>query len=864
MGKNDLEKALREIVGERVTTSHFERWFYTNDLMPIPKMIKALFKTMPEAVVKPGTVQEISAVLSYCSCNQIAVVARGGGSSGLFGAVPKKGGIVLDLTDLSEVIEVDEDKELVTTEAGITWWELDRRLKSEGLAVRSYPSSAKSATVGGWIMGNGLGIGSLKYGSVFDQLLSAQIVLSDGTVKEYTRGNGLEWFFESEGMLGILTRVSLKVRRLPDRTSHQLIYFDDMGNLFNFLDPLVNTAPCSYAIEIFDHKYLALLETSGYQVTNFGPGGGALLVTCEDERREVEEGKNTINKLIQLYSGEEREGAEDQWQQRFNMLRVRRKAPTIIPSSLHVSLNNLKQFYSGLEKLDKRPVGLLGHVVSSSECMMMPMVVSNEMKMAEYILALHTPREFSNLAISLGGKPGGGLGVWNAPYKKQILSGQKIEEIKKRKRELDPKDILNPGMWLDPPLLFNPDIYQIAMAVASTADRIIPGRVEKHKIEGFLGEIIACNQCGYCVNYCPTRQEWISSTPRGRILMAKDLVEGRSLNHQKITPEYVKSVFQCTLCGRCGIDCSVDIKPQELWRDLRSNLVQNGFELECLKNLTKDIAKTRNIASKSNDQRANWTRRLKFSYEPGKKRVAKVIYYVGCITSFYPAVQDVARSFARILDSAGIDFAILGDEEWCCGYPLLVAGHKEDAAKSMEHNIDRIKEMEAESIVMTCPGCYRMWTDEYYNITGKRAPIDIFHSTEFIVRLIEEGRIKFGELSDNITYHDPCDLGRNSGIFDEPRYILNKIPGLDFVEFEDNREYCNCCGSGGDLLVSNQELSLDIARRKVDEILDMGAQTLVTACPSCERAINMAKVGEKAQFNVLDIAQIVWKAMLKD
>lgn len=861
MEEKNLEKDLREIVGDRVTTSDFERWFYTSDLMPIPGMIKSLFRTMPAAVVKPGTVQEVGDVLSYCSYKKIAVVARGGGSSGLFGAVPKKGGVVLDLTDLSKVIEVDRVRESVTAESGITWWELDRTLKSEGLTVRSYPSSAKSATVGGWMMGNGLGIGSLKYGSLFDQLLSAQVVLSDGTVREYARGQGLEWFFESEGMLGIVTKISLKIRRLPNVISHHLIYFSDMEDLFGFLDPLVRTAPCPYAVEIFDHKYLVLLKASGYRVTNFGPRSGIVLVTYDGEKKEIEEGKSTVNKLLQRHSGKEIEGAEDEWQQRFNMLRIRRNAPTVIPTSLHVPLNNLKQFYSGLEKLDKRPIGLLGHVVSSDECMMMPMVVSNEMKMAEYILALHTPRELSNLAISCGGKPGGGVGVWNAPYKKQILSKQRIEEIKKRKKELDPHGILNPGMWVDSLLLFNPDIYQIAMAVVSAADRIIPGRARRYEQEGFLEEIIACNQCGYCMNYCPTREEWISSTPRGRILMTKDLVGGHSLNHQKIIPEYVKSIFQCTLCGRCGVGCSADIKPEEMWRGLRNNLVQNGFELECLKDLTRNISEVQNIASKPNDQRANWTKRLNFPYEFGKKRGAKVIYFVGCITSFYPAVQDIARSFARILDSAGVDFTILGDEEWCCGYPLLVAGHEQDAAKFMDHNISKIKELKAESMVMTCPGCYRMWSEEYYNITGKRVPIDIFHSTQFIARLIEEGSIQFGELSDNIAYHDPCDLGRNSKIFDEPRYILDKIPGLNSVELRDSREYCNCCGSGGNLLVSNQELSLDIARRKVHEFLDTGAQTLVTACPSCIRSINMAKVAEKARFNVQDISQTVWEAM---
>ncbi len=861
MKEKNLEKDLREIVGDRVTTSDFERWFYASDLMPIPGMIKSLFKTMPAAIVKPGTVKEVADALSYCSYKKIAVVARGGGSSGLFGAVPKKGGVVLDLIDLTEIVEVDKDKKLVTTEAGITWWELDQKLRKEGLTVRSYPSSAKSATIGGWMMGNGLGIGSLKYGSLFEQLLSAQIVFSDGTVREYSRGQGLEWFFESEGILGIVTKISLKIRKIPDVISHHLIYFNGMEDIFGFLNQLVKTVPCPYSAEVFDHKYLALLKASGYRVTNFIPRSGVVLVTYDGEKRDVEAGKKTVRELIRRHSGKEIKGAEDQWQQRFNMLRVRRKAPTVIPTSLHVPLNNLKQFYSGLEKLDKRPIGLLGHVISRDDCMMMPMVISNEMKIAEYILALHTPRELSNLAISCGGKPGGGIGIWNAPYRKQILSRQKIGEIKKRKKEFDPQGILNPGMWVDSTLLFNPDIYQIAMAAVSVADRIIPGRAGKYEQEGFLEEIIACNQCGYCVNYCPTREEWVSSTPRGRILMAKNLLGERSLNHRKITSEYVKSIFQCTLCGRCGIDCSVDIKPQEIWRDLRSSLVENGLELDCLKNLVNDIAESKNIASKPNDQRANWTKKLKFPYEFGKNRKVAVIYYVGCITSFYPAVQDVARSFARILDSAGIDFTVLGDEEWCCGYPLLVAGHTEDAAKSMKHNMDKIKEMGAESIVMTCPGCYRMWTDEYNNITGEKVPIDVFHSTEFIVKLIEENRIKFGELSDNIAYHDPCDLGRNSKIYDEPRYIIDKIPGLDFVEFKDNREYCNCCGSGGDLLVSNQELSLDIARRKVQEFLDTGAQTLVTACPSCIRAINMAKATEKAQFKVRDISQTVWEAI---
>ena len=863
MNINDLEKDLKEIVGARVTTNRFERWFYKSDFMPIPKIIKALYKTMPDAVVKPKAAREVAAILSYCYQNQIPVIPRGGGSSGLFGAVPKKGGIVLDLMDLSAVMEVDKDRKTITAEAGITWWELDKRLRRQGLTLKSYPASAMSATVGGWIMGSGLGIGSLKYGPVFTHLLSAEVVLASGAVKEYTKGQGLEWFFESEGMLCVMTRVCLEVRRVPDSVLHRLLYFDAMKDLFGFLNDLVDTEPRPYNIEIFDSQYLTLIKDAGYEVTDFGPGGGILLVTYDGDREEVEEGGRVIGKLASLHHGEQREGADKEWKQRFNMLRARRAAPTVIPSSVHVPLNKLNQFYSGLGKLNKRPIGLLGYVISSSESVLMPLIVSNEKKAIEYILALHIPRELSQLALSVGGKPGGGLGVWNAPYKKVVLSQKEFTDIKKRKRDLDARGILNPGMWLEPLFLFTPGVYQAAMTVASIVDRIIPAKVTKHEPHGFSGEISACVQCGYCMNYCPTKQQWLSTTPRGRILITKELLSNHSLNHSKITPEYINSIFECTICGRCRVDCSVDIKSTPMWTGLRSDLVKKGFEPESLKALTAGIGQTHNLASKPNDQRANWVKRLNLPYELEKRQGAKIVYFVGCVTAFYPMVQDIARSFARILEAAGVDFTILGGEEWCCGYPLLSAGHKKDAEEFMRHNIERIKEMGVEGVVMTCPGCYQIWKDEYYNISGNKPPFDIFHSTEFIVELIKKKKIAFKGLENSITYHDPCDLGRNCGIFDEPRQIIDEIPGLSFVELPDNREYCNCCGSGGDLLASNQDLSLDIARRKVNEVLDIGAQTVVTACPSCVRAITMAKMADKTPLEVLDITQIVWQAMVK-
>ena len=860
MAQSNLEKDLKNIVGDRVTTSQFERWFYASDLMSIPSVIRGLFKTTPDAVVRPQNTSEVAAVARYCHQQGIPIVPRGAGSSGLFGAVPKKGGVVIDLTDLTHIIEIDMERETATAQAGTTWWQLERVLNHKGLTLRSYPSSARSATLGGWVMTSGLGIGSLKYGPVFGHIVSAEVVLADGTTKEYTAGQGLSPFFETEGILGILTRLTLRVRQKPEMASHHRLYFADIKNLFQALSPLADAEPRPYNIEVFDHKYLTLLQMGGYSVADFAPGSGVLLVSYDGDRAEVALGKGQVGSLAGQYEGVESEGGEQEWRERFNMLRIKRAVPSLLPSSVYVPLDKVERFYSRLGRLKKRTIALIGHVVSPKECNLMPMVATDERRGWEYLFALHTPSEVVNLALSVGGRPSGGLGVWNAPYKKELLGKERVAEIKKLKAKLDPRNIMNPGMWLEPPLLFQPHPYRLAMRTASVLDRILPTRIGNIEKRDFERELAACVQCGYCMNVCPTRLGWLSSTPRGRILMTRQLFLNNTSQNEKMARGYLNSIFQCTLCGRCRIDCSVDIKSRPMWLGVRHFLAKNGLEMESLKSLTAITDETHNIAGRSNEQRANWATRVKLPYLTTKK-TADYVYFVGCVSSFFPMAQPAAGAFVQILDAAGVDFTIAGGEEWCCGFPLMSAGHYEEAEKCLRHNIERLKEMGAKNLVMTCPGCYRVWKDEYLDVLEQKHPFNILHSTELIARLIEIGHIKIKGLEEKVTYHDPCDLGRNGGIFDEPRYIIGKIPGLNFVELEDNREYCTCCGSGGDLLASNQELAMAVAQHKVDEILSTGAQTVATACPSCVRAIHMAKTTAKVKLEVLDITELLWKAI---
>jgi len=415
-------------------------------------------------------------------------------------------------------------------------------------------------------------------------------------------------------------------------------------------------------------------------------------------------------------------------------------------------------------------------------------------------------------------------------------------------------------MWSEPPLLFRPGIYRLATGIASRLDRILPVVAGPTRQMGFKKELFDCIQCGYCTSVCPTAQGWLSSTPRGRILMTREhfLKQPRT---QKLAPEYLERIFQCTLCGKCGVDCSVDIRSRTMWQGVRDHLVRNGLEMANLKSLTTAIVETHNMAGKPNEQRANWVSRLKLPYDLREKKTAEVVYFVGCVTSLFPMAQPAGRAFVQIMEALGIDFGIVGGEEWCCGFPLMAAGASDAAAECIRHNIERITATGAKTVVTTCPGCYRVWKDEYQEVVTQRHSFKVLHAVEFLAGLIEEGRIDIKGVEGNVAYHDPCDLGRNSGIFDEPRYIIDRIPGLELVELADSREYCNCCGSGGDLLASNQELSLEIAGRKVDEVLATGADTVVTACPSCVRAISMAKTAARVKLSVLDITEVLWKAM---
>jgi heterodisulfide reductase subunit D len=211
---------------------------------------------------------------------------------------------------------------------------------------------------------------------------------------------------------------------------------------------------------------------------------------------------------------------------------------------------------------------------------------------------------------------------------------------------------------------------------------------------------------------------------------------------------------------------------------------------------------------------------------------------------------------ARIMLRAEVDFTILGGEEWCCGFPLIGAGMPEKVKTLMKHNVEKVEAVGAKTVVFTCPSCYHTWK-HLYQVPG----VELRHASQMLHQMIRDKRITLKEIQATVTYHDPCDLGRNSGVFDEPREVLRSIPGLRLVELAHNRQLSMCCGGGGNVEMVNPELSAKVAQMKLDEIRDTGAETVVSSCQQCLRTIATRARRQKVDLKVKDLTELVWEAM---
>ena len=368
-------------------------------------------------------------------------------------------------------------------------------------------------------------------------------------------------------------------------------------------------------------------------------------------------------------------------------------------------------------------------------------------------------------------------------------------------------------------------------------------------------EVAKCNKCGFCLPSCPTYivKKSEAYSPRGRNAITRFAIE----NSLELNEDTEKAIFTCLGCGACTAVCLSSVKTKDLIFQNRECQVDRGFYPKVAERLVATLAKARNISDDDQEDRSEWKELMKDLPEDAlEKEHADVVFFVGCVASFFPMVQKIPANMARILQKAHVDFTILGGEEWCCGFPLVGAGMPEKLEELKEHNLQKVKDVGAKTVVFTCPSCLHTWKHFYHT------DVKLVHASQMLADLIETGKITLKKSIDaTATYHDPCDLGRNTGIYEEPRAVLKSIPGLRFVDLPMNRKFSICCGGGGNVEMTDPDLSAQVAQMKLDSIKAVGADMVVTGCQQCVRTMATRARRQKMDLEVKDLTELVVEAM---
>jgi Fe-S oxidoreductase len=324
-----------------------------------------------------------------------------------------------------------------------------------------------------------------------------------------------------------------------------------------------------------------------------------------------------------------------------------------------------------------------------------------------------------------------------------------------------------------------------------------------------------------------------------------------------------QSIWFCTSCYSCTARCPREIKIGETMLSLRSLVVDRGLELPANLVTLRDTVTTHyNISGDDNANRLIWSDNLEDEALTFRgRRRADVAFYVGCVASFYPMVYSIPQAMVQVLDRVGVDFVTLGGDEWCCGYPLFTAGMEGLVVPLMEHNVARLQEMGAKTLVTTCPSCHYAWSHLYPLLGSPPTEFEVLHASQYLARLLESGLLKLGGFEQAVTYHDPCDLGRKSGIFDAPRRVIESVPGIELREMDASREEALCCGGGGDVQIVDERVTATVADRRLGQAQRTGARVILSSCQQCKRTLMAAARRKKARLRVMDVAELVWRTV---
>lgn len=398
----------------------------------------------------------------------------------------------------------------------------------------------------------------------------------------------------------------------------------------------------------------------------------------------------------------------------------------------------------------------------------------------------------------------------------------------------------------------------------SQADKIAGGLTLRQLIE-----IEACSRCGECLLWCPvyphdTREDVTARGKLGRLLrmVSKETVSAADA-------ALLDGLYSCSACGQCHVVCPVRIDTPELWEQARQALASAGLsQPEPQLQQLALIRECNNSYGKPQQERGLWAERAwraGFLREPLRtwdEHPASVLYFAGCTASFDPAMQPVAVQSARLLQEAGVEFSVLGQEEPCCASKLRRMGDSRFPQEA-RRRAEMLASKKVRTIVVSCAGCFKGLYADYRGILSP--DIEVLHLTEFLDRLILGGRLKpWHHVPLSVTYHDPCHLGRHNGIYEEPRRVLKSVPGLRLTEMRRSGPFSACCGMGGGLKLARPDLQKKMSASRIKEAEAVGAEAVVTPCQTCLMGLAAGAAAASSSLQAFHLNEVLMRSLCPD
>ena len=355
-----------------------------------------------------------------------------------------------------------------------------------------------------------------------------------------------------------------------------------------------------------------------------------------------------------------------------------------------------------------------------------------------------------------------------------------------------------------------------------------------------------CYQCGLCDTVCPWN--------RVRTFSMRKIIREATFGLTDIETE---EMWRCTTCGNCPRQCPRGVKIIEAGVALRRISTEYGVfpaPVSPVKGVAASLLGKGNPLSEDREKRTAWAEGL--SVKPFTEDM-DILYFPGCYLCYDPRLKKVARATAEILNKAGVNFGILGERENCCGESIRKTGDEELFKRLARENIKNFVVNGVKKILVSSPHCYHTFKNEYPEFMVN---FEVVHITQFLFELIQEGKLELTkDYRKKVTYHDPCYLGRHNGVYDEPRNVLGKVPGLEIIEMADTLEDSLCCGGGGGRIWMETIKGERFSDLRLEQAVGMDADILATSCPYCITHFEESRIAleDSETIEIKDITEII-------